>query len=903
MSNAALLHWPLIAAWRYLRPTDVDAPCCVRERKMPNQTIPHKPDYLSDSEWEFVLARDLGHCARYRKCSLTGQTDFCSPTADVDHAQPKELGGDDTVANVRLLCSGYNRGRICESLEFWREPNHWDREIVTGKLREIQRLVGWDAISDLEHAIANPPLFRRLLLGAITFIPGATGIGKSLLGQSVLFRFNKLVGQNYPRVRHVLWLTMDTTLRDLGAKEVEDEAYDLGIVDRRPKVHVAKAFNDLLRGPGGADVTFSVIQALWDREDDDGPMRSENEKRAALAHYDTIIFDECDWGNEQVRHISQIARNALQFALSASPLTPQIVADKERVKAFLSRFILIAPEAIADYTRALQLDACLKLLLEPATVGPKHTGFDYLRSGLVKTSDQNMPRDHALYRGLILQAVSEADNLETRMKQAHPESYYSPHIMVRMETIHELIAMYSDLQWHLKNLFDEGRLVNDGWDVCVIFMGRQFGKITRDLPDERDLAAKDKLGQWKHPFMLAKNNNGRAVKRKSKRILLNCNIGTRGINNWPINTIVDCTQRESVGDLIQFVWGRPVRLPQHLAAWTAPGPDKNVPTLENEFVTVKVWIPEVDGFEEKMRAIEASRDYIQNMLPLIRDAGFLTWADLLEGKRTTDKDVNIDVNNRPLTQSEKYNIQGAVAQLMEQTGALDENNIGTTVSRLFPEAGDRVRAKCTEYGVKLIDPEFRDYETIGSQLMNEAHHNPENVMDRLRPQEVYNLDDLKRWVRYEPRFAQLRQKYLDRIDENDELIIHLISDSLRQVQISNYRPAARIYRLHGTKSDPGVLPEVAGDLKANLNAAGQMPEDGGLVNQAMNSAAKALFDIGDASEGGPMDHPAYHIAILGKHRRRLQAMARGQLIRNGYLGSTLKRFAANEAPDAHGTRE
>jgi len=864
---------------------------------MSDQYLPHKPSELSSAEWEYILARDLRHCARYRECSRTGQTAFCSDQIDIDHAQPKELGGDDTIGNMRLLCFSYNRGRISEPLEKWAEQNYWDRhdQLVVGKLREIQRLVGWDSIGDIEHQIEVPGYFRRALLGTITLLPGATGIGKSLLMQAALFRFNKLIGLGFPRVKSVLWLTNDTTLRDMAATEIETEAFEVvKMIDRPPVVHKARAFDDLLRGPMGADVTVSTVQALWKREDGDGDqMRSDGERLAALNHFDTIVFDECDWGSYQVHGISDVGRHALQFALTASPLTFDTTDDPKRAEEFIKRFVLIAPEAIADYERALKFDACLKLL-EKATVGPKHKGFDFLKSGHVKTeNDQNMPRDHALYRGLILQAVVEADNLETRMKETHPDEYYSPHIMVRMDTIQELLAMKTDLEQHLSNLCAEGTLVNDGWGVSAIFMGRQMAKMPAE---ERDLSRR-RGDQWLHPFMLAKNHHGRAV-RGSKRILLMCNIALRGINNWVINTIVDCAVNESVGTIIQFDWGRPLRLPMHLAHWTG---DKATDD-EREFVTVKVWLPQVEGFETKRDAVERARAFIVNMLPLLRDAGFLTWNDLIEGKRPSDTDVVIDPSNRPLTQGEKFAIQGALAQAAE-TNALSKENVESIVAPLFPDVGQRVRKRSIEYAAKLLDPVFRDHETLNTQMVKEVVFNPENVMNRLRPQEVYDPEDLIRWIRHDPRYKGYTDRYIQRINDSDEIVIHAVSDALRKMQIANYRPPARTYRLHGHKGDPGVLIEIAGELKEHLRGARQLPDNDGEVNKEIVGAAKMLFDITDASEGGPMDHPAYHIAMLCKHRRKLQAMARGRLITKGLLGQAMKRFASNEHADANASCE
>src|SRR6185437_2732823 len=126
-------------------------------------------------------------------------------------------------------------------------------------LRNIQALAGRDAILDptLSGLLANN---RDVMRKVITVMIGATGIGKTLLASSSLFAINQSineVGSDRPRVKHVLWLTTEQTLRDLTVRELENEAYDLQMVENRPMVRRAATFADLLKGPNGADITVA----------------------------------------------------------------------------------------------------------------------------------------------------------------------------------------------------------------------------------------------------------------------------------------------------------------------------------------------------------------------------------------------------------------------------------------------------------------------------------------------------------------------------------------------------------------------------------------------------------------------------------------------------------------------
>ena len=845
--------------------------------------IPHKPPYLTDAEWNFILARDNHRCSIYNQCTRRTSSQCCSEELDHDHAQPEELGGDSSFANIRLLCAGYNRGRGLEPLQKWAEPNYWDNKLQVGKLRNIQQIAGVQALDDLVRDVkVDPRVLRRVLLGATTLLPGATGIGKTILVQSVLFKFNSLIGLGYPRAKNVLWLATDTTLRDMARVEIENEAYDLRVVSRKPIVHTAESFVDLLRGPQGAAVVVSTAQALWKVEKEGGLRRSDDEIRTALLHFDTMVFDEGDWAAGEVRHIAQIARHALQIAPTASPLIDPI-ADEEVSKDFLKRFVLISTEAVADYKRAVALDACLKTLVTPI-IGAGHKGRDELSGGHFQTKEQKVTNDHALYRSLILEAIIEADHFETRMRHIEPEEYYSPHVMVRMEDTGEIKAMYPDLRSHIHRLYDEGKIINAGWDVSMIFRGhtRLREYVERD---EADLAAIDRHGYFRHPFMRAKNRDGQADKG-CKRVLLMCNIGVRGLNNWPVQTIVDCTSRVSIRDIIHFAYGRAIRWPKERNHWHDAG------SPLSEFVKMHISIAPRDNADAKEKAILGAKEFIENMQQKIADTGFMTWQDLIEGRSLQDADIEIDPSNRTLNEAEKFALQNMLAQTWSASGDIKPEDVNAAIQQAFPDCTGRLRDRMVKYATRLTaDVNFRDQELNATDLFRQYQAVPESVVDKLLPQEEYDVETLKRWVKSDPTYKTIWPQCIEELDQGRVVTKELVSNVLRAVQESNYRSPARIYRLHG--NEKGALTEVANELATQLYQANQAPQDKSLVPRKVITAANILFGVDNAEEGGPMDHPAYHIAIIGKHRRRLQAMAHAMLIKDGLLGASIQQWAGS----------
>jgi hypothetical protein len=292
-----------------------------------SQRIPDCPPEIPSDEWAFILDRDKRECAcAPYECKQAGNTNYCCGELEIDHRQPRKWGGDNSFANVRLLCktgSAFaNRNRPNVPLPEWSKSNFWDEPLHPEKLRYIQKFAAYDEILRLADAIKvndqNPELvrFRNRLLKVITFIPGTTGIGKTILMQAAFKALNGVIGLNYPRVNHVLWFEPETGLRDSIESEILLDADKLVIFDRPPVVRIAKSFDELMQGPNGADVTVSCPHSLWKIERTT-KTRSDDDKRRVLGQFDTGVFDEVDWADHQNQHISSLWTNALKFSISA----------------------------------------------------------------------------------------------------------------------------------------------------------------------------------------------------------------------------------------------------------------------------------------------------------------------------------------------------------------------------------------------------------------------------------------------------------------------------------------------------------------------------------------------------------------------------------------------------------
>jgi hypothetical protein len=207
---------------------------------------------------------------------------------------------------------------------------------------------------------------------------------------------------------------------------------------------------------------------------------------------------------------------------------------------------------------------------------------------------------------------------------------------------------------------------------------------------------------------------------------------------------------------------------------------------------------------------------------------------------------------------------------------------------------DKVRSKMIDYGATLAArPDFRRQEMTAHGLVETYQRDPACVAERLEPKTNYDVDTLARRVRKNIP-AEVRDDYLDDLAAGRRTTIHAVQKLLHDEQAVNYQPPARLRRLIGTKEsgDLGVLNELANELCGELLGAGHQCSIGEVI-KATIVAAKTVFGFkgdDDARNGGPLDLPAYHAAILTRYRNEVQKIAKGALIRWGALGETHRRF-------------
>lgn len=839
-----------------------------------SQNIPNKPSWMSDHEWAYVLKRDGRQCALMQSCRQNNGFAPCGSELDCDHRQPRAVGGDDSFANIRLMCSGPNRGRPTEADEYWCRRGWFDREFFPNKLRDIQLIAGYDQIVNqpLADALFNhpdKPGGRNALLKTTTLLPGATGIGKTMMTLGVLFGINEEVRKrepdpdapSLPRVSRVLWLTPDTTLRDHTSVELAEEPLQFGLTASPPDVNIATSFAGLEKGPQNSDITVTCPQSLWEVDSrTKRETRTEDDVRRILEMWDTIVIDECDFANDQVKRLCRIASHALKFWMTASPMSDG---------GFLTDCVLISQDAVADYRRAQSGDQCLKHLAPTVVSLSSYTAREEYHSGERKEVEGStgVGRDHTAFIAAIAGVAQEADNLERAMKRESPDEWYSPHIIVRLERIEEIKTLLPDLTTKLKEMKSSGTLKGAGWNVEAIYQG------------SKNIALGAKAnGEYRHPFMLARNNNGQAV-AKSARILLMAQIGVRGINNWPLKYVVDTTATVSLPELIQFNIGRPIRWPWHLAHWIKD-------ETKGLFTTTTV-VCLSDLLEKKQKAYADAHNFVMEQRELLADAGFNTWNDICNGHVTHDEEIVIVPSDTPFTDSDRTDIKVGLGEAIGQGVDVKEPAaICNIVDRLFPPAEGKRRERAKEYANDLVtDPGFREREVPSG---TSADVSAIGVVAKLKPQDVYDTETLVRFVQWEDSYAELRLDYIQDIKDGRRTVVNSVTDHLKRINEHNYR------ELPKSEALSAVFKELTNELlNKELNPRGPggkprfmaMPSnDYGAVARAVRNSAYALFGMRDAGvDNGPMDKRPYHVAMKVRYRRQIKDMAVARLVSQGLI--------------------
>ena len=723
-------------------------------------------------------------------------------------------------------------------------------------------------------------LLKRLSLFALT-----TGAGKTMLIVSVLLAINdevlRRVGRK-PRVGRVLYFVNERVLADQLEDELLTEVTRFGLHLDQPRVQVCSGSNDLARGGGYHDFTISCPHALWKRADRGDQDRAESEIQEILAKYDTIIWDECDFAQGQTDRLIRNAPHAMKFGLTATPIDAK--------GKFLDNFIVAY---VASYRLVSSLDPCLKKV--PAwddgkkdghVIAVPHSGYIDANGGFSEYHSGFHGDKDSLAGAMatITQAIEDAHKIEMRMRRIIPDDYYSPHILVRCNSVKQAENLAGQTERYLST----ANFSTLGWRTSIMYAGVKERPVwERGNIAKKPLTLDEKRfvhpsgSERCHPWLAAKENRGRCTNR-SARIIFLVDMGIRGMNNWTCQSIVDIKRADSLSNQIQLD-GRAARLPIHLAKYIEIEDDRY-----KDFVTSRYYFPDCEG--SSISSMEKARSLIHGMDALYEDSNLENWRDLLDG-------VPIGQNKKPkqppeeaFTLGDRMQIDMLLGEKIEDgmsisdLAKMTEKEVDQIIDQLPPDITDD-RRKSARMHIKRVlnDGEYRsDIVTIDPREPIRAI-----LVEEPKSPDKYTNEELSLFVRNSPAFSENEKQFMDEIQAGNVSVKFLLGQMLHSQQEKHYQPPVTITKL--SEVIRGTSAKINSSILSRPEFDSYFPdprERFGLSARAVTKAIKTIFGVEDARNDGPLDQPGYHYKILSiSVQREIRDLAGKYLIQWGVLPS------------------
>jgi hypothetical protein len=862
---------------------------------------PHKHDDMALWDWAAICGRNApticenlasGTCPI--PCGSENEEGFIP--LDLDHNQATVHGGQTNAANCRLICASgseyANRNRGAAFDDRWQRDFWFDRRHSFDGLRKTQLYAGPQRIQ------ANSGLFilphsRERLLERCSLLALHTGTGKTMLIVSTLLAINDEVLRSIgkaPRVGSVLYFVSERELAKQLEVELKTEIVKFGLHLEPPTIRKCTEKGDLERGPGHHDFTIACPHALWKRKNQD---RSAADIAETLSKYDAIIWDECDFAAGQIDRLVKLAKHALKFGLTATPITGS--GDFLRIFAVAS---------VASYRTAFDLDKCLKIVptwddgVSAGFIRPMaHSGYDVAIGGIEQRITDARHGDKQSAPGAmaaIRAAIDESHQLELQMQSDMPDHWYSPHIIVRCGNVDEARHLSAQTEQFLHANMYSGH----GWRTSIVYAETRdhpfkdrpvWGRLGLDhvllTPEEKSLSHSS--GRLVHPWMRAKElHQGRCLDEGCCRILFVVDMGIRGLNNWTCLYGVDIARGASISVQVQFD-GRKHRLPGHLR-WILEDEREDL----YQYITVRYFFPEASDADATMKH---AYDFIHNMDDRFESAGLLSWPDLLEGFSEAKRDLPQDTE-QPFSLNDRVQIDTEIGRRLEDGASLDQidtETVDAIINALPPELTDRRKEIARGHIQRVLtDPEYR------SELAELPKDEPIKAVQFEIPKHYtdYTGVELIDFVRSSPQYADERSELISRIldGDADPMIKRLIAKAKHADVQRHYTRPVKILSLqtsNATKAnkDKSIVGRIVDPMVReylNRGIFNDWARAQGTVRKAVCGALVHLFRVDDLSNDGPLDTPGYHHKIISPHvQAKIKDRAVRIMLKNGELGS------------------
>jgi hypothetical protein len=732
----------------------------------------------------------------------------------------------------------------------WEQHFYFDDYVSFNGLRSQQRVCGVDNVRYFGDLFIGDA--RKRLLSTISLFALVCGAGKTMLMVSTLQAINEQVKMRVhpaPRAGRVLWLVKERLLGVMLRHELQNEIVKYGLHHRNPEVAIYDTTGDIDMGPQHFDIVIACPHVFWETTIS---RRSDQDVATLLSKWDVIIWDECDFADEQTKRIASLAPHALKFGLTASPIN----ADGELLKHF-------AIAQYATYEKVFNEDHCLKQLLPWDSAEEKgfvrkilHEDYDVL-SGSKTIHLKGKHRDNRSLPGsvaAIRAAIIDCNALEQDMRRAWPEHWYSPHILVKCSSKAECehLCQITNQQMPLLNL------QGDGWRATAIYDG-----FANDKREERHLFHKDK--NVIHPFMRAATKPellGRCDKQSS-RILFVVDMAVRGMNCWPLLYLVDIDRGASVNVQVQFK-GRDGRWPKFLS-------DLHKNDLFEKFCTGRYYRPDSGGSSGEM---QAAYDFIFNMEERIIEANLLDWERILQGE-SINHDWKITGMSPAFSAADQVQVDSRLGAIVQTGNQPTENDVTEIIASLPGDknpGSDRVKRVKEHISNVLNDgPEGDQYRdqirNPGFTVIKPVYH------EEPKPIDQYSLAELITFAKDHPKWSGFNDVVIADIGSGNETTKKMVATELRERDTRLFHPVSNVTQLHAADGQPGIISAIRDRISAELykRRIADPRKVKGDISKAVNTAVAMLCDVqgipNATGNKGPLNRASYHHALMMPHNQ------------------------------------
>jgi hypothetical protein len=751
----------------------------------------------------------------------------------------------------------------------WEKPSYFDTYNSFGRLRSAQ-------MSQVTMVMEYGDLFvgelRKRLLNSISLYALVCGAGKTLLIMAVLFAINEQVNRrlkNSPRPTKVLWFVKERELAVMLKLELDSEITRINLHYAKPSIQICDESGDLDRGPMHHDITISCPHALWKRK---SGTYSNAEVCGILAGWDVIIWDECDFADDQMLRLAKFAPHALKFGLTASPIN----ASGEVLKHFVLA-------GYATYNEVYR-DNCLKHMFpwDEACAGGfvrkvGHEGFTYLSRGIEETGagqhkdNSSLPGSMAAIRA----AISDSYQLEQQMRREWPEWWFSPHLMVFCNSREECDHLMRQTNDWLRAQEFEG----PGWRATAI-----YDNYKSEHRAEKRLFHKDP--NIIHPFMRAKREEQKGrCDEQSARILFVVDMAIRGMNCWPLLYLVDIKRGGSVNVQVQTK-GRDSRWPYFLSHLVSH------PRF-NHFCTGRYYVPESGGPSGEM---EAAFSFILNMENRLLDANLRSWYEVLRGERIDADDREPQGTENPFSQIDQVQVDCRIGEIVKAGRKPTPDEIDAIIESLPGDKPKDRRQRARDHIEKVIDPTDKGHE-YRQRVVDTTQRDPIRPISQEipKPAETYTLPELKAFLEEDRTWSDLFEQVVRDIETSDTVRM-MVAQLRRRRDLELYRAPPKVLQLQEANGRPGILRDIAKKFTGELLNAGAINRASiAEPVKAINTAAAivaGMENIKSATRNdGPLDRPGYHHVFLQPStQRRIRKLAIGVLLKRGVLASAMSLY-------------